>query len=69
VGSGSDSWTGWDNESSGWGGSMRSARVEPGDTIVVPEKVERTVWMREAKDLTQILYQIAVTAGVLIVAF
>ena len=48
---------------------MRSARVEPGDTIVVPEKVERTVWMREAKDLTQILYQIAVTAGVLIVAF
>jgi len=69
VGSGSGSWTGWDNESSGWGGSMRSARVEPGDTIVVPEKVERTVWMREAKDLTQILYQIAVTAGVLIVAF
>src|SRR3972149_7063425 len=69
VGSGSDSWTGWDNESSGWGGSMRSARVEPGDTIVVPGKVERTVWMRGAEDLAQDIYQIAVTAGVLIGGF
>lgn len=46
-----------------------SSRLEPGDTIVVPEKVERIAWMKEIKDLTQILYQIAVTAGVLIVAF
>jgi protein involved in polysaccharide export with SLBB domain len=43
--------------------------LEPGDTIVVPEKLQRFAWMREVKDLTQILYQIAVTAGVLIVAF
>ncbi|HEY4706571.1 MAG TPA: SLBB domain-containing protein [Thermodesulfobacteriota bacterium] len=68
VSSGSGSW-GWDRESRNWGGGIRSSKVEPGDTIVVPEKIERTVWMREAKDLTQILYQIAVTAGVLIVAF
>jgi protein involved in polysaccharide export with SLBB domain len=46
-----------------------SSRLEPGDTVVVPEKVERIAVMREVKDLTQILYQIAVTAGVLIVAF
>lgn len=46
-----------------------SSRPDPGDTIVVPEQVERIVWMREVKDMTQILYQIAVTAGVLIVAF
>lgn len=46
-----------------------SSRLEPGDTVVVPEQVERIAWMREVKDLTQILYQIAVTAGVLIVAF
>lgn len=46
-----------------------SSKLDPGDTIVVPEKVERIAWMREIKDLTQILYQIAVTAGVLIVAF
>lgn len=43
--------------------------IEPGDTIVVPEKLERIAWLREIKDITQILYQIAVTAGVLIVAF
>lgn len=46
-----------------------SSKLDPGDTIVVPEKIERIAWMKEVKDLTQILYQIAVTAGVLIVAF
>lgn len=44
-------------------------KLMPGDTIVVPEKLERIVWMKNIKDITQILYQIAVTAGVLIVAF
>ncbi len=43
--------------------------IEPGDTIVVPEELEHIAWMREIKDITQILYQIATTAGVLIVAF
>lgn len=43
--------------------------LDPGDTIVAPAKVEKIVWLREVKDLTQILYQIAVTAGVFIVAF
>jgi hypothetical protein len=43
--------------------------MEPGDTIIVPEKLERIAWMRNIKDITQILYQIAVTSGVLIVAF
>jgi polysaccharide export outer membrane protein len=43
--------------------------MEPGDTIVVPEKLERVAWLRATKDITQILYQIAVGAGVLIVAF
>ncbi|MDP2690309.1 MAG: SLBB domain-containing protein [Deltaproteobacteria bacterium] len=60
----------WDSEENEWrGGSFKSARLEPGDTVVVPEKIERVHWMREVKDITQILYQIAVTAGVLIVAF
>ncbi|MFQ5949187.1 MAG: SLBB domain-containing protein, partial [Nitrospiria bacterium] len=52
----------------GWGGIM-SSRLDPGDTIVVPEKIERISYLREAKDITQILFQIATTAGVLIVAF
>jgi hypothetical protein len=43
--------------------------LESGDTIVVPEKLEKTAWLREVKDITQILYQIAVTAGVILVAF
>jgi protein involved in polysaccharide export with SLBB domain len=38
--------------------------VEPGDTIVVPEKVERIAWMREIKDITQIIANIAISAGV-----
>jgi hypothetical protein len=36
---------------------------------VVPEKLIQTRVMKDVKDITQILYQIAVTAGVLIVAF
>ncbi len=43
--------------------------LEPGDTIVVPEKLDRIAWLRETKDMTQILYQIAVTAGVVSVLF
>jgi protein involved in polysaccharide export with SLBB domain len=54
---------------SGWFSSFDSKSLDPGDTIVVPEKVEKVAWLREVKDITQILYQIAVTAGVLIVAF
>ena len=40
-----------------------------GDSIVVPEQFDRIAWLREIKDITQIIFQIAVTAGVLIVAF
>jgi polysaccharide export outer membrane protein len=50
-------------------GGLMSARVDPGDSIVVPEKLVKTRLMKDFKDITQILYQIAVTAGVLIVAF
>jgi hypothetical protein len=40
-----------------------------GDTIVVPEKLERVTWMRNIKDITQIIFQIAVSAGVLVRLF
>ncbi|MEW6409337.1 MAG: SLBB domain-containing protein [Nitrospirota bacterium] len=46
-----------------------NTRLDPGDTIVVPEKIERIAWLREIKDITQILFQMAVTAGVLIALF
>ncbi len=48
---------------------LMTARVEAGDAIVVPERLVYTRVMKDVKDITQILYQIAVTAGVLIVAF
>ena len=53
----------------GFFGFGNVSKLIPGDTIVVPEKLERVAWMKNIKDITQILYQIAVTAGVLIVAF
>lgn len=52
-----------------WKKELKSSRLDPGDTVVVPERLDRIVWLREVKDMTQILYQMAVTAGVLIVAF
>jgi len=42
-----------------------SARMEPGDTILVPEKYERINWARELRDWTQILFQMAIGAGVI----
>ncbi len=57
----------WNKDSKRW--ELGGSELEPGDTIVVPEKLTRIAWLRNIKDITQILYQIAVTAGVLIVAF
>ena len=49
--------------------SWSSRDLASGDTIIVPAKLQRGKWLKETKDITQILYQIAVTAGVIIVAF
>jgi polysaccharide biosynthesis/export protein len=40
--------------------------IEPGDSIIVPEQLSRVAWLRELKDITQILMQAAVTAGVVL---
>jgi protein involved in polysaccharide export with SLBB domain len=55
----------------GWffGGDFLDTKVEPGDSIVVPEKLVFTRLMKDIKDITQILFQIAVSAGVVIAAF
>jgi protein involved in polysaccharide export with SLBB domain len=45
-----------------------SLDVNPGDSIVVPQRYERIAWMREIKDIATILGQIALTAGVIIAA-
>jgi hypothetical protein len=48
---------------------LLSSNLHPGDTVVVPEKIERISWLKEIKDLTQILFQIAATAGIVIAVF
>ena len=48
---------------------FESTLLDPGDTIIVPKKVAFYPWMKFTKDLTQILYQIAVGAGVIVAAF
>ena len=59
----------------GWGWRWRwrsvvvSSTLDAGDTIVVPQDVDRIHWLRGTKDITQILYQIAVTTGILLRVF
>ena len=55
----------WDSQRNSWffGGFM-SHRMEPGDTVVVPRKIDRYLRLRMTKDITQIIFQIAVAAGV-----
>jgi len=56
--SGNRSWTSRD---------LLSAEPEAGDMVVVPEKLEPRIYpLKFAKDMTQILYQIAVAAGIVL---
>ena len=41
----------------------------PDDTVVVPERFDRVAWLREIRDITQILVNVALTAGVVIKIF
>ncbi len=45
----------------------RSARIMPGDTIVVPEDYERQTWTKTLKDWGQILYQFGLGAAAITV--
>ncbi len=60
----------WDGDNHRWAlGSFEHITVNAGDSIIVPKKVEKYPWLRVVKSITEITYQIAVTAGVMIVAF
>ena len=51
---------------SGWlMSSFDSGKLMPGDTIVVPEEVDRTTWTKVLKDWGQILYQFGLGAAAL----
>jgi polysaccharide export outer membrane protein len=49
-------------------GGFNSMELDPGDTIVVPQQLERIAWMREIKDIASILGNLAITAGVVVAA-
>jgi len=57
----------WDSEAHQWNfGGFMGIRLNPGDTILVPRKMDKFLWLKTAKDLTQILFQAALAAGVVI---
>jgi protein involved in polysaccharide export with SLBB domain len=53
--------------SSGWigGHSLGNLAALPGDTVFVPEELNKTTFIQEAKDWTQILYQFGLGAAAL----
>ena len=61
----------WNPFKSRWEVSSFSDKnhLEPGDTIVVPAKLTYVPWLRNVKDITQVMMQIAVTAGVVLKLF
>jgi protein involved in polysaccharide export with SLBB domain len=51
-----------------FGQSFMATTMLPGDTVIVPQKFEKIAWIKEIKDITQILANIALTAGVMVAA-
>lgn len=49
-----------------FGRSVGSVTLQPGDAVIVPERLVQTRLIKDIKDVTQIMMQIAVTAGVLL---
>ncbi|MBZ0158519.1 MAG: SLBB domain-containing protein [Alphaproteobacteria bacterium] len=65
----SSGWVNWNPLKSRWEMTAfgeKEKELEAGDTVVVPQKTEKVAWLREFKDITQILMQLAVTAGVVL---
>lgn len=54
----------WNSESNRWiTGGFKSTRLYPGDTILVPEKIQRVAWLREIRDISTIIFQLALGAA------
>jgi hypothetical protein len=57
------------NQGSFWGNEVLKTVLMPGDTIVVPEKIDResnwSVILRNSKDITQTLFQLGLGAAAL----
>lgn len=50
-------------QTSGWFSGVGDAKINPGDTIVVPEKIIRTSWTQSLKEWTSIFYQFGLGAA------
>ncbi|MDQ5896002.1 MAG: polysaccharide biosynthesis/export protein [Pseudomonadota bacterium] len=46
-------------------GDIGGTKAEPGDTIFVPERMNKTTWVQDLKEWTQILYQFGLGAAAL----
>lgn len=46
-------------------GGLNGVKAEPGDTIFVPEMMNKTTWVQDLKEWTQILYQFGIGAAAL----
>lgn len=56
----------WDSDEHRWDfGGFNSIKLDPGDTIIVPRKIVKFAWLRLTQNISEVLYQIAITAGVL----
>ena len=47
-------------------GSFMSTKLDAGDTLVVPQRIDHIAWERQIKDIATIFGQIALTAGVIL---
>lgn len=50
-------------QSGGWFSGISSSVVNPGDTIVIPEKIDRSTFMQSVKEWTSIFYQFGLGAA------
>lgn len=56
----------WDEGNSRWSfGGFGSIELDPGDSIIVPQKTTKISWLKGMSSVTSILYQLAVAAQVI----
>ena len=58
----------WNPDKKCWE-KVSKLKLEPGDTIVVPYKLQKIAWLKNIKEVTQILYQISITTATLVTIF
>jgi len=52
------------SDSSFWLSSFSGQKLMPGDTVVVPEQFDRVPYLKMVKDVSDIVFKIATTAGI-----